>query len=288
MGRAQDRAARGLIDAAGLHADIPVFHQIQAPYPVGAAQPIEAGKQGQGLHADPVQGHRITLLEINLQVGRPLRRLFRGDRQREHGLVRLVPRILEDAALKADMQQVLVGAVGLFLGHRHRDVAGPGELHQFLPGVEIPDPPGGDDLQPWINADIGQLETDLVISLAGSPVADRIRPFLMGDTDLLLGNQWPCKRCPQEIGALVDRIGPEGREDVVLNEFLPQIGDNDLLRTGRHSLFPDRIPILFLSDISRIGNDGAGILLGQPFQNHRGIQPAGICQHYLLYIHFST
>ena len=50
---AQDGAAGGLVDAAGLHADKTVLHHVQAADAVGAAQCIEPGHQrhrSQALH----------------------------------------------------------------------------------------------------------------------------------------------------------------------------------------------------------------------------------------------
>ncbi len=60
-------------------------------------------------------------------------------------------------------------------------------------------------------------------------MGDRIRADLAGDLDLFLGDQWPRDRGAEQILALVLRIGPEHREDVIADEFFAQILDMDVL-----------------------------------------------------------
>ncbi len=74
-----------------------------------------------------------------------------------------------------------------------------GEFDQLLPGIEIPQPPRSDDLQLRRQADIGQLEADLVVALAGGPVTDRIGPLRQCDPHLFLGDQRPGQRGAKEI-----------------------------------------------------------------------------------------
>ena len=64
-----------------------------------------------------------------------------------------------------------------------------------------------------IEGHVGQLEPHLVVSLPRGPVADGIGAFQLRNLELPLGNQRSRERGPQKIGPLVDRIGPEGREN---------------------------------------------------------------------------
>ena len=56
MGGEQDGAAGRLIDAARLHADKTVFHQIEAADAVGLAQRVQLGQQGGGRQLLAVDG----------------------------------------------------------------------------------------------------------------------------------------------------------------------------------------------------------------------------------------
>ena len=66
-----------------------------------------------GDRRSPLTATGSPRLEVDLDVLRLVRRLLRRHGQQEHVLVRLAPRILEDAAFVADVQQVAVGAVRL-------------------------------------------------------------------------------------------------------------------------------------------------------------------------------
>ena len=57
----------------------------------------------------------------------------------------------------------------------------------------------------------------------------RVGALLLGDLDLLLGDQRPRDRGAQQIDAFIERIGAEHREDIVADEFLAQILDEDVL-----------------------------------------------------------
>ena len=183
------------------------------------------------------------------------------------------------------MEQILITTVGLFLGDRYRDIMGLGEFHQFLAGIQIPGSPRCDDFQAGVEADVGQLETHLIIPLAGGAMAYRIGPFGLGDAHLLLADQRPGNRCSQEVRLLVDGVGAECRKNVVLDKFLFQIGNDHLLGSGRQSFFTDGIPVFLLTDIRGIGDDGASVFLFQPLQYHRRIQATGIGQYNFIYAH---
>ena len=76
---------------------------------------------------------------------------------------------------------------------------------------------------------IAELEADLVVALAGGAVGHRVGADLLGDLDLLLGDQRAGDGGAEQIQALVLRVGAEHREDVVAHELLAQILDEDVL-----------------------------------------------------------
>ena len=172
------------------------------------------------------------------------------------------------------MQQVFITAVGLFLGYRYGDIMLLGEFDQLGSRIQIPDPPRGDDFQSRVKPDITEFKADLIVALAGGAMTHRIGSLGPGDSDLLLGDQRPGQRGAEQIGSFVDGIGPEGRENVVFDKTFLEIGDHHLFRPGCHSFVDHCLPVFFLADIGTIGNNRAVILLGQPFENNRGIEPA--------------
>ena len=54
-------------------------------------------------------------------------------------------------------------------------------------------------------------KSDLVITLACCTMGDSISSCLLGNLYLSLGNQWPSNRGPQQIDALVQRVGSAAR-----------------------------------------------------------------------------
>ncbi len=111
VGGVQDRAARRLVHAARLHAHQAVLHHVGAADAVDAAQLVQPRHQLDGAAGHAVDALRDALLEVDLHVLRLVGSLLRRAGQHEHVLVRLVPRIFQDAALVADVPDVAVAAV---------------------------------------------------------------------------------------------------------------------------------------------------------------------------------
>src|SRR5258705_10990460 len=98
---------------------------------------------------------------------------------------------------------------------------------------------------------VAKLEADLIVALAGRAMGHRVGADLFGDFDLLLRNQGPCDRRPQEILPLIDRVGAEHRKHVIADEFLAQILDEDVfgLDAEQQRLRPRRLEFLALAEI---------------------------------------
>src|SRR5690606_21665678 len=113
----EDGAARGLIDAAALHADEAVFNDVNAADAVLAAELVEGLEDLAGGELLAVDGHAVALDEVELDILGLVRRVLGGDGKLEHGLVvlggRVEPGILEDAGLVGDVEKVAVHRVGL-------------------------------------------------------------------------------------------------------------------------------------------------------------------------------
>src|SRR3546814_15413953 len=70
VGDVQDAAARGLVEAAVLHADEAVLDQVEPADAVGAAELVEPGEHGGRAQALAVDRHGVALLEADLVEGR--------------------------------------------------------------------------------------------------------------------------------------------------------------------------------------------------------------------------
>ena len=182
------------------------------------------------------------------------------------------------------MQQIGVDRerrlAALVLGDR--DLVLLGELDQVAARLELPFPPGRDHLDVRVQRIIGELEAHLVVALAGRAMGDGVGAGQLGDLDLALGDQRPGDRGAEQIDAFIERVRPEHGEDEIAHELLAQILDEDLLDAEHLGLLARRLQLLALAEIGGEGDDLAPIGLLQPFQDDRGVEPAGISEHHLL------
>ena len=224
--------------------------------------------------------------EADLDHRRLVRRVLGRDRALVDIFGRLDRRVLEHLPLGRGVEEVGVdrerGFAALVL--RDRDLVLLGEVDQLLAAGELPFAPRRDDPDVGLERIIAELEADLVVALAGGAVADRVGADRPGDLDLALGDQRPGDRGAEQILALVDRVRPEHREDVVADELLAQILDEDVLRPDAEQLrlAPRRLDLLALAEVGGEGDDLGAIFGLKPFEDDRGVEPARISEHDLL------
>ena len=185
------------------------------------------------------------------------------------------------------MQQVGVGRerrlAALVLGDR--DLVRFGERDQRLARAQVPFAPRRNDGDVGLERVVAELETHLVVALAGRPVGDRVGPDPLGDLDLLLGDQRARDRGAEQVLALVQRVGAEHGKHVVAYEFLAQVLDEDVLRLDaeQQRLGARRLELLALAEVGRERHHLAAVGLLQPFEDDRGVEPARIGEHDLLH-----
>ena len=237
-----------------------------------------------------VDADGVALLEADADLGRLVGRVHRRDGALIDDRRRFLRRVLQHLALGGRVQQVGVDRERrlalLVLGDRNLVLAR--ELQQVLAALEAPFAPRRDDLDRRIERVIGQLEADLVVALAGRAMTDRVGADLVGDLDLLLGDQRPRDRGAEQVLPLVQRVGAEHREHVVADELLAQVLDEDVLRLDaeQQRLLARRRELLALAEVGGEGHDLAAIGGLQPLQDDRGVEPAGIGEHDLLDVAF--
>ena len=287
VGAQQDGAARGFIAAAALHADVAVFHQVEAADAVLAAELVELGEQLVRLHAGAVDGDQVPLLEFQVDVFGGIGRGLRRHGPAPHGFLGLGGGVLEVAAFEGDVQQVGVHRVGrtaLLVLHLDGDAVLFGVGEQLLARQQVPLAPRGDDLHARHQRVVAEFEADLVVALAGGAVRDGLGAGGAGDLDLALGDQRTGDGGAEQVLALINRVGAEHREDEVAHELFAQVVDEDVLgldaeleRLGARGL-----ELFALAEVGGEGDHFALVGVLQPLQDDRSVQPAGVGEHYFI------
>ena len=159
-----------------------------------------------------------------------------------------------------------------------------GERDQLLARAQIPFAPRRDDGDVGLQRIIAEFEADLIVSLAGRTMRHRVGADLLGDLDLLLGDQRSRDRGAEQILSFIHRIGAEHRKHVVADEFLAQILDEDIFRLDaeQQRLLARGLELLALAEIGGEGHDLAAIGGLQPLQDDRCVEAARIGEHHLL------
>ena len=236
------------------------------------AEPLAVDAHGHArLEAD---GHLLAL------VGGLLRRDGHAEVDQLHAVD---VQVFQLAGLVADVQAVLVRAVGLGRGRLDGDISlvAIGD-HLAAAGEELAellDPPGGDDADRRAEGLGGQLEAALVVALARGTVGVGVGPHLAGDLQADLRDQRPGDRRAQEIDAFIFCLPLQDGKGEIAAEFL--LGVDDPGRAG-----PDLAGLLqnglaVFAGLPQIDVDGVDIvaLFHEPAENDRGIQSARIGQY---------
>ena len=214
-------------------------------------------------------------------VGRLVGRFLGRERALEDVGRRLDVRVLQHFSFRGGVQQVGVDGEGrlaaLVLGDE--DLVLLGEVDQVGARLELPFPPGRDDLDVGVERVGRQLEAHLVVALAGGAVGDRVGARVMGDLDEALGDERAGDRGAEQVDAFVERVHAEHREDEVAHEFLAQILDVDLLDAEHLGLAARRLQLLALAEIGGESHHLGAVGRLQPFQDDRGVEAAGIGEH---------
>ena len=235
---------------------------------------------GAGGHGDAIAG---------LETQRDILGLVRGVLGRDAQLVHLArlrrtgvePRVFEDAALERDVQKVAVHRIRLLRARGDGDVMLLGEGdHLRAPRELLPEaflPPGRDHLDFRRERGGGQLETHLVVTLAGGPVGDGLGTFGAGNLHHALGDERAGDARAEKVLAFVNRPGLDHRKDEVPGEFLTQVVDLAKARAGGERFRFQSVEFFLLADVRAESDDFRAVGFLEPTQQDGGIQPARIC-----------
>ncbi len=151
------------------------------PMPFSAPSAFDGEQQVERAQALPVERHRDALLEVDRHLGLAVGRVLRRLRQLEERLLRPVPRVLEVAALVAEVPGVHVARVDVLLRDGPEvDAVGARVVDGVLARADVPHPPRGDHGELRGERLVGELEAHLVVALARAAVGHRVRAFLAG------------------------------------------------------------------------------------------------------------
>ena len=282
MREIEDRAARRLINAVILHADEPVFDDIQNADAVLAAELVELADDVGNLHLLAVDRHGDARLKADGNRRGRVGRLIGGHTHfKEQRLVkiRLVRGILKIKALVAQVPEVLILGVVRLAGDLQRHMMRLGVVDFLVTGLDLPLSPRCDDRHVGCEALDGQLEPDLIVALAGRAVRDGVCTLGQRDLGQLLADDGPCKRGAEQV-FFIFRVHHDGRDDNLVAHLVGEIGDNQLARAGLDGLFLQSVQLVALTDISRDGDDlRIVVMLLQPRDDDRGIKAARIGQN---------
>ncbi len=197
-----------------------------------------------GDHGHAVDGHGVAALEVHGEDGGLIRRILRRDGALVDEFGGLDGRVLQHLPSEDECNRLastlngasprLSLAIGIWCFSAKSISAS--RLR------ELPFAPGGDDGDVGLERVIGHLEADLVVPLPVAPWQTASAPTLRAMSIWVLAISGRAIGGAEQVLALIDRVGPEHREDVVADELLAQVLDEDVLGLDAHAAAPSCAP----------------------------------------------
>ena len=285
-----DGTARIFIDATTLHADQPVFDDIDDADAVAGTDFIEGCNEFDSAQLLTVDGNRDTLFKVDLDVFRSIRSLFRCLRDHVDHVFRCIGRIFQVIPFMAQMPNVPVHAVriGIFFGLIVDGHVMSFSVFQFVfTGFEVPHPPRSDESHFRSQGFDRQFKTDLVVALARSAMSDGIGAFFFSDFDEFLRNKGPSEGRTQEVFTFINSTGFDCRPNVLFHEFLFDVHDINFGSARSIGFLFNGFKVVRLANIGASSDDfGTRIIFLQPRNDDRRIEAAGISQDNFFNIFF--
>ena len=110
-------------------------------------------------------------------------------------------------------------------------------------------------------------------------MADSVCAFRFGNFNHPFSDDRARKGSTQQVFIFVNRAGFQGREDIILYKFVLEILNINFGCTRFDRLFFQALQLVGRSHIAGNRNDFATIILLQPRNNNRRIQPSGISKY---------
>ena len=219
------------------------------------------------------------MLKGNLYVDGSIGGLLRGLGPRKGLLRRLLPGVFQVSRLYAAAPQVLVHGVGAALSKLQGHVVRLAVLYLLFPG-HVPLPRGRQDAHGRVHARNAEVETDLVVALAGAAVGHGQRALPMRHLHQVAGDEGAAEGRRQRVLPLVDRPRLQGGPDEVTHKGVFAVHHQSLDRPGRNGPLPDVAYALSASQVHGEGYDLCVVRLLQPGNCDGGIQTAAVGKRY--------
>ena len=181
------------------------------------------------------------------------------------------------------MKTVLVGTIRLRHRGLDRNILGSAVSDHFCATGELGsiflNAPGSNNLHSGLKCLGSQLESALIVSLAGRSVCVSVRSNILGDLETDLGDQRTCDRCSEQVDAFISRLPLHNLESEVATEFFLDIDDLSRFCSTGVSLLQNRLAVF--ARLPQIDIDTVDIVsfILQPTENNRRIQSARISEH---------
>lgn len=136
----------------------------------------------------------------------------------------------------------------------------------------------GDDLQVGREGLESDIETHLIVALAGAAVGNRHGAVVPGGIDHQFGDEWSAQGGGERVFPLVQGARHEGREDEVIDKQGAGIHGDRIDRAGGQGLFLHPVQIADLTEIDGEGDHIEIVFFLDPGDHDRGVEPAGVGQ----------
>ena len=183
-------------------------------------------------------------------------------------VARIIPRVLEDACLVADVQKISIHRIRLLGTGCDRNAMGFGIGNHFRAAgkllAEARIAPRGDDLDLGCESRSGEFKANLIVAFACRSVSHCHGPLGAGDLDHALRDERTGDTGAQKILSFVDCTGLQHRENEIARKLLLKVVHIALRGSGFEGLLLESIEFFSLSHISAEGDDFGSVGVFEP------------------------
>src|SRR5882762_6694116 len=218
-------SAGSFVGAARFHSHEAIFDEVGAADAVFGGNFIQRVEKLDGAEFRAVDGNRCSGFETDFDFFGFVGSFFRGNDPLPHRFVWGVGRIFEFAAFVAEVPDVTVAAVDIFLALLDGNVVLLGVGNGVFTRINVPLAPRRNDLHVGRDGFVGQFEADLIVAFAGATVREAVGAELQRNFRLALGDDGPRHGSAEQISMFVNRSGAKRGPNVIADEFFAQVFD---------------------------------------------------------------
>ena len=279
----ENRTARGFVYTTALHAYQTVFNDVQKTDTVFTANLIQCVDDVLCAHLFAVECNGYALYKFEFDVGRLIRSLQRRNAHFQEAFLfvqRFVACIFQVQTFVRQVPKVLVLRIVGFTVDLQRHVVCFRIFDFFFTGPDRPFTPRSDNVHVGRKCFDGKLETNLVVTLTRTAVANCVSTFFQCDFNNTLCDDGTCKRRAKHI-FFVKRTCLYRGNYVFVHEFVRQVFYIQLRSARLDCLFFKAFQFVRLTNVARYCNNFTVVIVFlQPRYNDRRIQTARIRENY--------